>query len=78
MIQTLSDRLTAIKDFHRGLGHAYMARIVPNNSFAFPPSMEVSVGGSATQEQLPRTPVSRTMQEQLSRRGGAEKRKVWT
>ena len=32
-----------------------MARVVPNNPLAFPPSMEVSVGGRATQEQLPRS-----------------------
>ncbi len=27
-------------------GHDYMAKIVPNNPFAFPPSMEVSVRGT--------------------------------
>ena len=50
------------KDVHRGGADAYMARIVPNNSFAFPPSMEVSVGGTipgkelveSSQEQRPR------------------------
>ena len=40
-----------------------MARVVPNNPLAFPPSMEVSVGGRATQEQLPRTPVSSATQD---------------
>ena len=51
-----------MKNIHRGDTDAYMARIVPNNSFTFPPSMEVSVGGTipgkesveSSREQRPR------------------------
>ena len=47
----------------RATQDAYMARVVPNNPLAFPPSMEVSVSGTTTwtwevelrQEQQPRT-----------------------
>ena len=43
----------------RAMQNAYMARVVPNNPFALPPSMEVSVGGriapgAATEESLPK------------------------
>ena len=37
-----------------------MARFVPNKPFAFPPSMEVRVGGTS-----PRTDEGRTMQEAI-------------
>jgi hypothetical protein len=47
-------KIEAIPSPLEGEGHDCMARIVPNNPFAFPPSLEVSAGGRATQEQLPR------------------------
>ena len=34
----------------RATQEAYMARVVPNNTFAFPPSMEVSVSDRTTKE----------------------------
>ncbi len=42
--------LVAYKDVGKGREHDHMARIVPDNPVAFPPSMEVSVRGRANQD----------------------------